>query len=162
MDLKHEHFCIAYIANKGNGTAAYQIAYPECSYGAARVGANRVLKLPEIQEYIANKRASLLQEFNITIESQLRDLELVKEQYKKLIALSLKQQLTKEERFQMEFLFGLLKSPNYIAAIAEQNKILGFHINKEIDTENQSSVQLYLPNNEREVFDDAEILETNE
>jgi len=158
MDIKHEHFCIAYIANKGNGTAAYQIAYPNCSYAAARVGANRVLKMPEIQEYIAARRASITEELNITIESQLRDLELVKDRYKYLLELSTKEELTKQEKFQMEFLYNLIKVPTYVAAIAEQNRILGFHVNKELDQENQSSVQLYLPNNERETFDDAEVL----
>jgi hypothetical protein len=159
MDIKHEKFAIAYLANKGNGTAAYQLAYPKTSYGAARVGANRLLKIPEIQEFISEKRANLSEELNITVQSQLQDLELLKDKFKELINLASKNELTKDERFQMEFLFNLLKTPSYVAAISEQNRILGFHINKQELEINNSSVQLYLPENNRPEFKEPEDVE---
>ena len=46
-------FCHNYILDSSTATEAYQTAYPSCkSYEGARVNASRLLKKPEVKEYI--------------------------------------------------------------------------------------------------------------
>lgn len=44
----HRAFCYAYVENGGNGTRAYMLVYPKCSYNAASVRAYDLLRTDKI------------------------------------------------------------------------------------------------------------------
>ena len=52
LNSKQIAFCRNYILDSSTAVEAYQTAYPTSSYDSARVNASRLLKKPEVIEYV--------------------------------------------------------------------------------------------------------------
>lgn len=61
-------FCNEYVANGYNAVQAYVIAYPKSSLESARGNANRLLRTPEIKEYIKEIQKERFEALNISAE----------------------------------------------------------------------------------------------
>ncbi len=105
LTAKQELFCHAIVQGLRNSEAAIKSGYSKRS---AAVQANQNLKDPKIQARITALREQTSKALDITSESQLFDLE------------AIKQEAGKEKNFSA-----------MISAIIEQNKLLGFHKAKE-------------------------------
>jgi phage terminase small subunit len=54
-----ELFALEYLANQGNGAAAYRASHPKCRSGAAAaVGAVRMLRISKVQKFIEREQAA--------------------------------------------------------------------------------------------------------
>lgn len=62
-------FCVEYVANKFNAAAAYKKVYPDASYGTCRTNGSRILKKPEVKEYLENYVKDLYAEQMINAET---------------------------------------------------------------------------------------------
>ncbi len=75
LSPEQQAFVDAYLANGGNGTKAYLIAYPECTRESARRLASELLKNPDISLTLSEaKRGAvkrMLGRFEVTAESWL-------------------------------------------------------------------------------------------
>ena len=76
-------FCHNYILDSSTATEAYQTAYPSCkSYEGARVNASRLLKKPEVKEYInilLDEQADLIEITEKEIYRELKRMALTSE-----------------------------------------------------------------------------------
>lgn len=61
-------FCNEYVANGYNAVQAYVIAYPKSSLESAKGNANRLLRTPEIKEYIKELQRERFEALNISAE----------------------------------------------------------------------------------------------
>lgn len=61
-------FCNEYVANGYDAVHAYIIAYPKSSLESARGNANRLLRTPEIKEYIKEIQKERFEALNISAE----------------------------------------------------------------------------------------------
>lgn len=61
-------FCNEYVANGYDAVRAYVIAYPKSSLESARGNANRLLRTPEIKEYIKEIQKERFEALNISAE----------------------------------------------------------------------------------------------
>lgn len=103
-EKKYKMVADAYLAMGMNGVKAYQSVYPDASDSTASVEMNRILKIPKIADYVAERQSEVSESHGITFDSQLEDLERAKE-----VALNNKQ-------------IGA-----YARCIELQNKMLGLH-----------------------------------
>lgn len=60
---KNKKFCRAYIANRYNGAKAYLEVCPEMDYDIACASASRLLKKPEVMEYIKELQREAVAEY---------------------------------------------------------------------------------------------------
>lgn len=61
-------FCEEYISNGYNAYKAYMVAYPKSSEQSAKGNANRLLRTPEIKEYIKDLQKERFEALNISAE----------------------------------------------------------------------------------------------
>ena len=59
-------FCNEYVANGYNAVQAYVVAYPKSSFESAKGNANRLLRTPEIKEYIKELQRERFEALNIS------------------------------------------------------------------------------------------------
>lgn len=79
LNSKQITFCRNYILDSSTAVEAYQTAYPNSSYDSARVNASRLLKKPEVIEYV-----------NILLDEQQELIEITdKEIYRELKRIAL-------------------------------------------------------------------------
>jgi phage terminase small subunit len=76
LTLKQEKFCQEYIANGGNGTGAYRVAYDCRKMKEETVNNNayKLLKNNEITTRLQELQKPLIEKFNYTIEDSFRKL----------------------------------------------------------------------------------------
>ena len=97
-----------YLVNGFNGTKAYQNFYTDSSDETAKVNFSKILTITNVSEYLKECQESASLKLNITRESQLKDLQLLKEK-------------------------SDIKDTDYIKAIEVQNKMLGLNEPEKID-----------------------------
>jgi phage terminase small subunit len=66
LDVQHQRFLAAYMANGQNGTAAYQHAYPDCSADSAPAAASRLLSTVKVSAALAELKAQLAERLKVT------------------------------------------------------------------------------------------------
>ena len=102
--IKYKLVIDAYLLNGFNGVAAYMEIYPNATYKTASKGFDNIQKNTEIAEYLKAKQEQTAESLGVQFENQINELTEIKDKAKKL----------KD--------FGPA-----IAAIKEQNKLLGFY-----------------------------------
>lgn len=60
---KNKKFCRAYIANRYNGVKAYLEVCPDMDYDIACISASRLLKKPEVMDYIKELQQEAVAEY---------------------------------------------------------------------------------------------------
>lgn len=60
---------------RGNAKAVYRLLHPRAKDRTAEVEASRILRKPEVREYLAERAAQSAEQANITEEQVLRDLQ---------------------------------------------------------------------------------------
>jgi phage terminase small subunit len=108
MNTKHALFAETYLANGRNATQAYISVFQTKSESVARTNASRLLTNANVAEYIKLKTRTLSEKLGITSESQLLDLQDIKEK------------CMQTESFGFD-------PANAIKAIETQNRMLGLN-----------------------------------
>lgn len=108
MNTKHALFAETYLANGRNATQAYISVFQTKSESVARTNASRLLTNANVAEYIRLKTRTLSEKLGITSESQLLDLQEIKEK------------CMQTESFEFD-------PTNAIKAIEVQNRMLGLN-----------------------------------
>lgn len=93
-----------WFVNGFNGTAAYKKNYPNASINSCDASFRKIYGNTRIEAYVIEKQKELAKELKISIEGQLMELEIIKNQSKKIH-----------------------KYNDAINAVKEQNKLLGFY-----------------------------------
>lgn len=77
--LKHEHllFATEYINNGGNATAAYQVAYVQTDKDSAGAAAARLMKRPDIMEYIEEAQEAIKNKALWSMEEMILQLKTI-------------------------------------------------------------------------------------
>ena len=99
-----------YLVNGGNGRKAYQKLYPKSSDETAEQRFSKLSRIYKVKSYLNSKQQETSTELQITFESQLLDLEWVKDTAKEKQSLS-----------------------DYVNALKEQNKMLGHYAPDRVD-----------------------------
>lgn len=72
MNNKHIAFVEELLANGHNATLAYQKAYPSAKYSTAEVNGGKLIRHPEIIEYIRSKQQITAERNNITKDNIIK------------------------------------------------------------------------------------------
>ena len=129
-DSTFEKYCLVvdeWFINGFNGTKAYQKFYPDSEYKSADASFREILEIPRIKEYKESKTEATSNKLQITLESQLLELE------------DLKNKSKDGEKFN-----------DAINAVKEQNKLLALY-KEHNQQKNKSEVTIFqLPDNGRD------------
>ncbi|EIJ37775.1 hypothetical protein JoomaDRAFT_0741 [Galbibacter orientalis DSM 19592] len=124
--IKYKTVIDEWFVNGRNGTKAYQAVYPKANANAADIGFRKIYGNLRIREYVQTKVSEVSQKLDVTFENQLQDLEDIKVESKK------------ESKYS-----------DAIAAIKEQNKMLGFYEKDNNQKKIDNVVIFQIPDNGR-------------
>lgn len=68
LNDKSRAFCQEYVANNYNAVKAYMVAYPTSTEVSSKSNANRLLRRPEIKEYIKEIQKERFEALNISAD----------------------------------------------------------------------------------------------